>query len=81
MSRLKDKLEELGYVKITDFIYIKYLRNLDYLKVDLEICVSTFTGRLSTDTTYYGLKEANDFIKAYNQLQKDLEVLKEYEKI
>lgn len=79
MTKLEEKLIELGYRKYTDFIYAKYLRNLEYLKVDLEINISTLTGRIDTETRHYFIKEANDFVKAFNILQKDLEVLKEYE--
>ncbi len=79
MSKLEEKLNELGYCKYTNFIYVKFIRNSEYLKVDLEIDISTLTGRMSTDTKYYFEKEANDFIKAFNTLQQDLKVLKEYE--
>lgn len=76
MTRLENKLAELGYIKYTNFIYVKHIRNLEYLKVDLEIDISTLTGRISTDTKYYFKKEAKEFVKAFNQLQHDLEVLK-----
>lgn len=79
ISKLEEKLNELGYCKFSDFIYIKYMRELKYLRVDLEIDISTLTGRISTNTKYYFEKEANDFIKAFNTLQQDLKVLKEYE--
>ena len=79
MSKLEEKLNELGYCKYTDFIYVKFMRELKHLRVDLEIDISTLTGRISTNTKYYFEKEANDFIKAFNQLQQDLEVLRKHE--
>ena len=79
MSKLEEKLNELGYLKYNSFIYIKYMRELKYLRVDLEIDISTLTGRISTDTKYYFEKEANDFIKAFNTLQQDLEVLRKHD--
>ena len=79
MTKLEEKLNELGYLKYSNFVYIKYMRELKYLRVDLEIDISALTGRISTDTKYYFEKEANDFIKAFNTLQQDLEVLREYE--
>ncbi len=78
MTKLEEKLNELGYLKYSDFIYIKYMR-LKYLRVDLEIDISTLTSRISTNTKYYFEKEANDFVEAFNTLQQDLEVLREYE--
>ena len=79
MTKLEKKLIELGYWKYTDFIYVKFMRNLEYLEADLEICISDLTGRISTNTEYYFIKEANDFVKAFNQLQSDLEVLRNVE--
>ena len=79
MNKLEEKLNELGYWKYTDFIYVKFMRNLEYLEIDLEIDISTLTGRVNTNTTYYTEIEANDFIKAFNTLQQDLKILKEYE--
>ena len=75
MPGLEHKLTKLGYRKYTDFIYVKHIRNLEYLKVDLEVDISTLTGRISTDTKYYFIKEANDFMKAFHQLQEDLKEL------
>ena len=79
MTKLEEKLNELGYLKYSNSIYIKYMKELKYLRVDLEIDISSLIGRISTDTKYYFEKEANDFVQAFNQLQRDLEVLKEYE--
>ena len=77
MTKLEEKLEELGYCKYIDFIYVKLIRNLEYLKVVLEIDISTLTGRINTNTNYYSKKEGNDFVKAFNILQQDLEVLRD----
>ena len=81
IHKLEEKLNELGYWKYTDFIYVKFMRNLEHLEVDLEINISNLTGRLKigTNTEYYFIKGANDFVQAFNQLQQDLEVLREYE--
>lgn len=79
IPKLEEKLNELGYCKYTDFIYIKYMGGLQHLRVNLEIDISSLIGRISTDTKYYFEKEANDFIKAFNTLQQDLEVLKDVE--
>lgn len=78
MSDLERKLNELGYLKITDFVYTKYLRNLKYLNIDLDIYLPNLNGNIITDTKCYFTKEANDFIEAFNILQKDLAVLEKY---
>lgn len=79
MSKLEEKLIELGYCKYSNSIYVKLMTNLGYLKINLEIDISNLTGRISTNTKYYFEKEAKTFVEAFNVLQNDLEVLKEYE--
>lgn len=37
IPKLEEKLNELGYLKYSNSIYIKYMRELKYLMVDLEI--------------------------------------------
>lgn len=79
MSRLEQKLEELGYEKeFPDFIWEKFFTQELLIKID--------TRDLSKSRVFpYGIyafksqQDINDLQQAFNVMQKDLEVLKNYE--
>lgn len=84
MTKLEEKLLELGYVKheLCGKCYIKRNQeacidiwlNDDLKSIKYESCgvQTNYLKKIKTDTQLKSLK------KAFNQLQKDLEVLREY---
>ena len=83
MTKLEEKLIELGYVEgIFQNRYIKY-----YQQTDNYILVQLYSDRkkVKSSSLYCGMaiykqKDIETLQQAFNEMQKDLEVLKEYEK-
>ena len=82
MTKLEEKLIELGYVKLTH----NYMTKLTRYKKDFDFSYIHFHIR-DNEIVMYGVSptydyqtqyEVDDLQKAFNKLQKDLEVLKEY---
>ena len=81
MTKLEEKLKELGYEKeFPDFIWEKFFTQELLIKID--------TRDLSKSRVFpYGIyafksqQDINDLQQAFNQMQKDLEELRKYEKI
>ena len=74
---LKEKLIELGYETDCDFCEI-------WLKGNIQII--TFYGRIKnyciiTSNNIHRQQDIDNIQQAFNQLQKDLEVLKKYERL
>lgn len=84
MTKLEEKLIDLGYEYVgynditCEHIYVKSIEN-----VTLSICyvcyLKTCYGICETNSKLITQNKINLYQQAYNQLQKDLEVLKEYE--
>ena len=82
MSRLENKLQELGYEKV---FYDEYEKIMSFNK-EVKICIrlTNFNERIKEKVLigFKGKTKQPQFDleqQAFNQLQKDLEVLKEYE--
>ena len=83
MTKLEEKLIELGYVKLTH----NYMTRLTRYKKEFAFSYINFQIR-DNEVVMYGVcstcdyqtqYEINDLQEAYNQLQKDLKELKQYE--
>ena len=84
MTKLEEKLIQLGYVKLTH----NYMTKLTRYKKEFAFSYINFHIR-DNEIVMYGVSptcdyqtqyEVDDLQQAYNQLQKDLEVLKNDEK-
>ena len=83
MSKLEQKLKELGYEKEKNYrIYVK-----NYLETDIEIwhILTLRNDEISISKIYCGKcdftkqEHIDSLQQAFNEMQKDLEVLREYE--
>ena len=76
MTKLEEKLIELDYMLETH-TYIKRLKG------NIALCIyvtpKRLIGGVEYDTFFMYKNQINNLQQAFNQLQKDLEVLKEYE--
>ena len=81
MSRLERKLIELGYEKYLDYWYHKFFKNFEIVLIPSII----HTGKIYIARVHYNLndflyqKQIDNLQQAFNEMQKDLEVLKDYE--
>lgn len=80
MSKLEEKLIELGYVKSsTPMFYIKPIASWDYIINIKHIKSSYVISNTETDIILQSQADIEYFQTILNLLQEDLEVLKEYE--
>ena len=86
MTKLEQKLIQLGYCKKEEYGCIEYWKESNPVQpliygYKITILISDeIIGNVYTGTArYYKQIEIDNLQQAYNQLQKDLEVLKEYE--
>ena len=79
MTKLEEKLIELGYENVYGYVYIKRLNSI--YSISFEVYSSVYYC-----STYREIKsfrkqqDIDDLQQAFNTMQKDLEVLKECEK-
>lgn len=82
MTKLEQKLIELGYVKHTIYyanemkVYHKNITN--FVFIELKLYPKRYQGQIISSMINCQ-DDINDIQQAFNQLQQDLEVLKEYE--
>lgn len=85
MTKLESKLIGLGYVKNRQMSYeyeTYYFRNFDSfinLYINVEVDGYITHSYVQAFDTYACQEQIDNLQQAFNQLQKDLEVLKEYE--
>lgn len=88
MNKLEEKLIELGYNKCYYDNFTKqttYYKNNEYLEITIVVNWNAYGNKIVRSGVEYWTKmfstqqQIDDLQKAFNQLQKDLEVLKEYE--
>ena len=86
MSRLEEKLIELGYISNEwlnwSFTNVAYTKKYRMHNIVIYVNKETITikcHRIIPIAFYNEQQDINDLQQAYNQLQKDLEELKQYE--
>ncbi len=85
MTKLEEKLIELGYVKNRQMSYeyeTYYFRNFDSfinLYINVEVDGYITHSYVQAFDTYAYQEQIDNLQQAFNQLQKDLKELKEYE--
>lgn len=84
MTKLEEKLIELGYEQYGD----TRLYSKNFLETDKEIVIVLNYERNEINiykvfcpSSFYKQEQMNNLQQAFNEMQKDLEMLKKYEKI
>lgn len=77
MTKLEEKLIELGYESDSKYMYCKSLDRCYILIIIYENMIINY-GVSSTDFICHN-EDIDNLQQAYNEMHKDLEVLKEYE--
>ena len=92
MNKLEKKLQELGYIKSPKHSYVfnkEYI--YDTYKIVVSISISSMTDKegfhllgfhktiYTTRNYYYSQQDIDNLQQAFNEMQRDLEILKECE--
>lgn len=81
MTKLEEKLLELGFYRLSKFFYRKHFK-FQILEIELNWGYETIANvTIIHNEEEIQNEEIEEFRIQFNQLQKDLEVLKEYEKL
>lgn len=83
MTKLEQKLIELGYEKENQYVFTKYIVTLTMtycISIELDINRKVETGYVDSNYHFEIQQEINDLQQAFNEMQKDLEILKGCEK-
>lgn len=81
MTKLEEKLQELGYKNsVFQNRYIKYYEETDnYILIKLSNCKDEIKSYLYWQSAFYEQEHIETLQQAFNEMQKDLEILKECE--
>lgn len=80
MSKLEEKLQELGYEYNKNFMYYRKEIN-DHIRINIEVFKGQICDYRILDTKVIKTQEHIDNLQqAFNEMQKDLAILKEIEK-